>query len=311
MNLAKRIADLRAHAEHPNANPHEAAVARAKLEALLASEADDIIESTFERALKPLGLGLSYSIRWAKDAREGVEAAWYTEGSAGETVARSRWPYGGADRTDTDLWQAVWTETRARHPGVRSIAGDKVWLASGLVGFEAAWEAGLWAFWIMGREILAIPQPEEIKIEAARIHCATGPAVWWEGGASYYFWHGTVIPADWIEHRDQLAPEIALTWPNVEQRRVAGELIGWVRVIEKLPHRVIDTHPHPMVGSLISVDLPDILDVHFLKVKCGTGRFFVLCVPRDCRTAIEAQTAMWPGLSQAEVLDALTKGRRA
>ena len=42
-----------------------------------------------------------------------------------------------------------------------------------LPDFAGAWEAGLWAFWIAGREIVAVPQPEEIRVEAGRIHCAT------------------------------------------------------------------------------------------------------------------------------------------
>ncbi len=82
-------------------------------------------------------------------------------------------------------------------------------------------------------------------------------------------------------------------------------------MLEQLHPTVIDTHANPMVGTLLRVDLPDSPGEQFLKVLCDTGRTFALCVPRECRTALEAQTAMWPGLSEQEVLTTLNEGRRA
>ena len=161
-------------------------------------------------------------------------------------------------------------------------------------------------FWI------ACDFPEIVLRDAEnRPHCATGPFTRWRDGIALYAWHGITVPAAWIENRASLAPETALTWPNVEQRRAAAEIIGWDKVISALRPTVIDEHENRMVGTLLRVDLPDSPAAQFLKVHCATGRIFVLCVPRECKTALEAQTAMWPGLTPTEVLAALSEGRRA
>jgi hypothetical protein len=96
------------------------------------------------------------------------------------------------------------------------------------------------------------------------------------------------VPKEWIEHRSSLDPATALTWPNVEQRRAAAEIVGWDRVITHLQPRSIDVDPDPEIGSPLEVDLPDSPRARFLRVRCGTGRTFVLPVPPDVRTAREA-----------------------
>ena len=188
-------------------------------------------------------------------------------------------------------------------PEVEKLIG--IWLP-----FVDAYSAGLWLFWITETEIIAVPRPSML-IENSRLHSAVGPAVTWPGGASYYFWRGTQVPAEWIEKRDTLSASIALTWKNIEQRRAAAEIIGWARVLEQLKPKTVDIHPNPFVGTLLRVDLPDAPGEQFLKVRCATRRDFVLCVSKTAKTALEAQTEMWTGLSQAEVLEALNEGRRA
>jgi hypothetical protein len=121
-----------------------------------------------------------------------------------------------------------------------------------------------------------------------RLHCADGPAIECRDGFRVYAWHGTRIPAAWIEQRETLAAETALTWPNIEQRRAAAEILGWSRILAALPTRTIDRDPDPQVGELLHVDLPDAPGSAFLRVRCGTGREFILPVPAECRTALEA-----------------------
>ena len=103
-----------------------------------------------------------------------------------------------------------------------------------------------------------------------------------------FVWHGTAVPEPWITAPETLHPLGALAWPNFQQRRAALEIIGWKRVLEALPARTIDADRDPAVGELVEADLPQIGPARFLKVRCGTGREFVLAVPRDLRTALEA-----------------------
>ena len=109
------------------------------------------------------------------------------------------------------------------------------------------------------------------------------------------------VPAAWIERRNELDPRIALTWPNVEQRRAAAEIIGWDRIIDRLNPTVVNMDRNPLIGTLLRVDLPDSPGEQFLRVKCGTGRTFVLGVPPEMRTAKEAQQWLYPGIGERDL----------
>jgi len=123
--------------------------------------------------------------------------------------------------------------------------------------------------------------------EEKRLHCETGPAIEYHDGNGVYSWHGTRIPGDWIENREKLSAKIALTWENVEQRRAACEILGWVNVLKELNATVIDEDDDPEIGTLVEVDLPDLGKEKFLKVLCGTGRMFAIPVPPETKTALE------------------------
>jgi len=123
-----------------------------------------------------------------------------------------------------------------------------------------------------------------------RPHCETGPFCKWRDGSSLYAYHGVRIPAWWIENRKDLTPEIALNWKNVEQRRAACELLGWMNVLEhpSLNPKIID-EDQPHIGTLIQVDLPDAPKQWFLKYQCGTGRWFAESVnDKTFNTALKA-----------------------
>lgn len=126
-----------------------------------------------------------------------------------------------------------------------------------------------------------------------RMHCADGPA-FINDIADLYFWRGTLIPSEWIEDRASLDARTAITWPNLEQRRVAcSEIVGWSRILAELDADVIDADGDPQIGTLVEVSLPDLpRRARFLRVQCGTGREFAVGVPPDVRTALAAQAWM-------------------
>ena len=126
--------------------------------------------------------------------------------------------------------------------------------------------------------------------EQNRPHCETGPFIAWRDGWALYAWHGTRVPADWIEHRKTLDPKIALTDESVERRRAAAEMIGWNVILDALKPRVIEQDEDPLIGTLLEVDLPDAPASRFLRVQCGTNRIFALPVPREMKTALEANS---------------------
>lgn len=109
-----------------------------------------------------------------------------------------------------------------------------------------------------------------------------------------YFWHGVLIPSEWLTGKKPTATE-ALKWPNIEQRRCACEIIGWATILRELNARVVDQDSDPEIGTLLECDLPDAGKELFLQVRCATGRDFALCVTNSrAKTALEAQAWMFP-----------------
>lgn len=155
---------------------------------------------------------------------------------------------------------------------------------------------GLWAVaktcgWVSCYDTLAIVQdrPVHIKMdEDNRLHCETGPAILYADGFSVYSWHGVRVPSEWIENRSSLTPQVALTWDNIEQRRVACEILGWINILGELNAKIIDKDEDPHIGTLLEVNIPEIGQEKFLKVLCGTGREFAIPVPPDMTTALGA-----------------------
>ena len=129
---------------------------------------------------------------------------------------------------------------------------------------------------------------ERVRFDAERrLHCEDGPAILCRDGFAVHAWHGTRVPADWIEQTADVDPKLALTWENIEQRRCLAEIVGWDKVLDQLSPVVVD-EDSPEVGKLLRVDLPDAPGEQFLQVRCGTGRTFVLPVPPEMTTARQA-----------------------
>ena len=142
-------------------------------------------------------------------------------------------------------------------------------------------------------------RPELLTVDDRnRPHGERGPFCRWRDGSALYSWHGTRVPAAWVEQRDTLDPTLALTHPNIEERRAAAEIIGWHRVLDHVSARVVDTDV-PDIGTLLEADLPDSPGSKFLRVMCATGREFVLPVPAEMKTALQANAWTY-GLDGAE-----------
>jgi hypothetical protein len=145
-----------------------------------------------------------------------------------------------------------------------------------------------WVWW--HENVLAISdRPKEIHLDdRGRLHSLVGPSISYRDGWCLYHSHGTSVPAEWIEDRNALTPQTALTWANVEQRRAACEILGWERILCELNATTIDTDPDPEIGQLVEVTIPEIGRERFLRVRCGTGRAFALPVPPTVTTALAA-----------------------
>ena len=240
------------------------------------------VEIAVNRHLTELALP-ARPFHWSSTAKEGWGAAWDAARGAARVAAR--------DAARDAAWDAardageVNALSAFNHPAQAKLAA--VWLP-----MIDAFNSGLWLYWITPVSVICVEQPS-IHTSDNRLHRADGPAVWWPAGEEYYFWRGVQIPGDWISKPAALTAKIALTWKNIEQRRAACEIIGWSKILSELDAKTIDEDGDPEIGRLVEVNIPDSGHERFLLVRCGTGRNFALPVPRNMKTAIQAQAWTW------------------
>ena len=220
----------------------------------------------------------------------------------GDSVGASVWASVRAS-VRASVWASVGDSVRASVGGSVYGAHDANWLAfyayfrevcglleqtERLAGLTELAQSAGWALphagicWVSERHHVLS------RDDRGRLHSIAGPAVAYPDGWAIYAVRGVRVPAEWIEQKDKLDPATALTWPNVEQRNAAAEIIGWARILEQLKPSTIDTDRDPEIGTLLRVDLPDAPNSRFLRVRCGTGREFVLPVPAEMETARQA-----------------------
>lgn len=187
------------------------------------------------------------------------------------------------DQISTAIWAQYDADWMAFYDFFNFLECTKPLQGLQLVAKSAGW------WWAFDQFVVLTERPRIIKRDnQGRLHSLEGPALQYPDGDAIYAVQGTRVPAEWIEERETLDPSIALTWENVDQRTAAAQIIGWDRVLEQFPVRVIHEDPDPLIGSLIEVDLPDAPGSRFLRAQCGTGRPICIAVTDDASTAREA-----------------------
>jgi hypothetical protein len=275
-----------------------------------------------------LGAAILKNTKFDKNVRAQVRDQVWAQvwAQVGAQVGDQVWAQVGAqvrDQVGDQVWAQVWAQVGAQ---VRDQVGDQVWAQVGAQVRAAYWsqhEAGYMSWLAFFRRIANLPNTEKIepllhiaqscgwvwffdgaaiitdrpktlkRDDENRLHCEDGPALEYRDGFAICAWHGTRIPKEWVEDKSSITAKIALTWENIEQRRVACEIVGWAKILRELDAKVIDADGDPLIGTLVEVRLPD-LDVpaRFCRVQCGTGREFAIGVPPDIKTAIAAQAWM-------------------
>jgi len=152
---------------------------------------------------------------------------------------------------------------------------------------------GAWLLFWTDDTLYWVAKPTLHKMDDRRLHRQDGPAFVCDV-EDLYFFEGTLVPGAWIEDKSSISAHSAITWPNLEQRRIAcAHIVGWSKILSSLNAKTIDHDGDPLIGTLVEVQLPDLpAPSRFCMVECGTGRQFAIGVPPTTSTAMEAQAWM-------------------
>ena len=133
--------------------------------------------------------------------------------------------------------------------------------------------------------------------ESGRLHAESGPAIQYRDGWVVHAWHGTRVPAHWLDNRASLDPNEVIKAENVEQRAAGAAICGWPKMLGVLKAKVINDSGSDDIGQLIELTLPGLPEPgRFLKAVCPRNGIIVEGVPRvsdidnlPIQTALHAQ----------------------
>lgn len=125
-------------------------------------------------------------------------------------------------------------------------------------------------------------RPEVLTVDAEhRPHNESGPFCRWRDGSALYAWHGTCVPARWIEQKEAVDPAEVIAASNVEQRAAGAAILGWPKMSAKLNRRIIDGDPESDIGALIELTMPGLPEPgRFLQARCPRNGIICEGVPR-------------------------------
>ena len=263
---------------------------------------------------KDLVLGFEASAGAARDAAWG--AAW---GAARGAARDAAW-----DTAWDTAWGAAWGAARgaardAARDAAWGAARDAAWDTARGAAWDTAWDAawdaaavntglkdaaiikyvaietqtlkalenGLAWYFPMQDRLILVPLPKFSFDEEQRLHSENKPAVYWKGGAKFYFYHGVKVSQKIIESPEKLTKKDWLNESNLETRRVIQERMP--DFVKKIGGKKINKSDK---GELYEIDLgsdPEKI-AHYVKVKdSSTSREYFLRVPP---TINEVNTAL-------------------
>jgi hypothetical protein len=170
-------------------------------------------------------------------------------------------------------------------------------------------KSGLWSVdYFDGCVIISRLPTKVVKDEAGRLHSLTEPAVQWADHLDNHFIHGVAFAPELWESvvKKTITSKDAICLPNLEQRTIACQTIGYDTVVAELGALTIDkeTRPTPdgktLHYQLLEIKLNDdgASPAKFLKVECpSTGKETLLRVHpgiHEVRTALAWTFRMKP-----------------
>jgi hypothetical protein len=101
--------------------------------------------------------------------------------------------------------------------------------------------SGVWATILFDKLVVVIARPNTVKLdERNRLHCADGPAVAFDDGSLYFFWHNTRVTKKIIMTPEKLTAQEINAERNSEVVRAIVEKLGWAEFMKRIEVKLVD-----------------------------------------------------------------------
>ena len=156
----------------------------------------------------------------------------------------------------------------------------------------------------LDKECIVCQPPSIIHTNANGLHCENGPALSYSGDNEIYALNGVMMSKEYVmTPAEKLDTNTVLKESNVEVRRELIRKVGIERVLNALPHKLLDKRDE---YELYSIELSDeVKDARYLKMtNPSIGVFHLEGVAPEINTVSEALS--WRNENMFENADVLT-----
>jgi hypothetical protein len=203
-------------------------------------------------------------------------------------------------------WRSIWTLAGAEpRDGEEDEPSSEIEAAlaaaAGTTGLEQLVEQTSCFAFRTGLAVV-LERPTEIRLRDGVLHSTDGPVIRFPDGWSGWALDGVPVPEEAVEHPDEFDPQVALTHPNVEVRRVLLAHLGWDRVVSASGLRPHAEDEHGRLWQLPRAEEEPVLLLEVENATAetdGTRRRYFLRVPPEMSSPREA-TAWTFGLPELE-----------
>ena len=166
-------------------------------------------------------------------------------------------------------------------------------------------KAGWWYF--ENRAFYICDLPTTFKVDGSyNVHCATGPAVKWRDGYSFYIVEGRKVPKKIVtmKEEDPKFTDLYFNERNTEIRSVIMKKVGAARLLQNQKTQVLDRY-HSSIGGkyeLLTIQVRGLFRTYLKMENQSTGTYHMEAVPPEC-TAVADALSWRNGLTTLESRD--------
>ena len=156
---------------------------------------------------------------------------------------------------------------------------------------------------VIGSEeiVFCSKNPSEIHWQDDFLHNESGPAVLYRDGFSIYSINGVQLDEQIVMSPETQTVEQIQSDNNADRRAIRIERFGWTRYLKTIQAECIESTKNEVEGTIEAIYRTPHDGTRFIAT-CPTGRVFVMGVPEETMTCVEARNYLNPFGQDSNIL---------